>query len=118
MYIVNVIDILIQIDRALEDAAHDRQEFSKEAALAEIRKNTLENLGNSSQVYLISVREGRYDFPELMSGMMKSLPDIKKEVIMRIIKSNNKNILQQKRAILEKKVRNYFLILFILRFTG
>ena len=49
--------------------------------------------------------------------MMKSLPDIKKEVIMRIIKSSNKNILQQKRAILEKKVRNYFLILFILRFT-
>ena len=97
---------MVQIDRALEDAAHDRRDFSKKAALADIRKNTLENLDNSSQVYLISARDGRYDFPELMTQMMKSLPDIKREVIMRIIKSSNKTILEQKKAILEKKVNN------------
>ena len=97
---------MVQIDRALEDAAHDRRDFSKEAALADIRKNTLENLENSSQVYLVSARDGRYDFPLLMSQMMKSLPDIKREVIMRIIKSSNKTILEQKKAILEKKVNN------------
>ena len=98
---------MIQIDRALEDAKHDRREFNEETALAEIRKNTLENLDNSSRVYLISSRgrDGRYDFPLLMDQMMKSLPDIKKEVIMRIIKSDNRSILQQKRKMLEKKVR-------------
>ena len=103
-------DVLIQIDRALEDAQHDRRDFNEESALADIRKTTLENLDESSRVYLISSRgrNGRYDFPLLMSQMMKSLPDIKKEVIMRIIKSDNKSILSQKRAMLEKKVKNCF----------
>ena len=75
--------------------------------MADIRKNTLENLDNSARVYLISSRgrDGRFDFPLLMDQMMKSLPDIKKEVIMRIIKSDNRSILHQKRKMLEKKVK-------------
>jgi len=62
------------------------------------------------KVYLISSKRDfrdKYDFPKLREDMLKSLPDLKQEVLLRTLKAKTKGILEMKKNLLRKRLLLY-----------
>ena len=101
----------------LED--DDYSEGDKEKEFEEIKNKILKYLSKKEEegekeeekekekVYLISSKRDfrdKYDFPKLREDMLKSLPDLKQEVLLRTLKAITKGILEGKKIFLRKRL--------------
>lgn len=67
--------------------------------------NTNENAGERRKVYLITNRDSKkYDFPKLLDHVLKELPDIKREVMVRALSHTSKELVLQKKEIINNNL--------------
>lgn len=107
-----------KVDNAIRDEAHDmdmeENEIDEDFLLGKIRNYIVENLEEIeknkklSEAYLITTRNNqKFDFPVLMKHVLKELPDIKREVMIRALTVTSKDIVEEKKRIIKDSLWKY-----------
>ena len=109
-----------KIDLDLQNEKDEESETEESAILDEIRHNCLENLREFGQqvelqkrIFLISAKLQNYekwDFPRLVDSLLRDYPAVKREAIISTLRTNCKEVIEQKYQMLQKRIRNISVI--------
>jgi len=100
-----------KIDNALRDDKEDKgKDFDETSTLASMYKDIVSNLDaldafsgsvERMKVYLITNRDSKeFDFPKLIDHVLKELPDIKRDVMVRALSLTSKELVLQKKQVI------------------
>lgn len=105
-----------KIDESVNNEKHDHPgTFKEEDVLCRIRQDCVESLRQENMegmpIFLLSSREPtKWDFRKTMIQLINDCPEIKKDVAVLAFSATSKEIIEKKKAVLQKDIKLYAIL--------